>query len=361
MTLVPRPVPAGATKPARVGQRAVAVWLLGCALVVVAVLVVGGITRLEHAGLSIVQWQPLVGIVPPLDADDWNAAFALYRTTPEFQLVNSDMTLDGFKRIFWWEYGHRVLGRTAGIAFALPLLWFVAHRQLARTLTLRLGAIFALGALQGALGWYMVASGLVEDPHVSPLRLAAHLGLALLLIAALLWSAWEQWYDPTCRSPLPLPAAFCIGAVFAMALSGGLVAGARAGFVYNSFPLMDGAWVPPGLLRLQPWYDNLRDNLATIQFLHRALALLVVLAVLVCWHRAREGGPGPRRAANRLLLALALQAGLGVATLLSGVALPLAAAHQAGAVLLFACALWTGFALCRMESTGAASPRPRRS
>jgi len=327
-----------------------ALWLLGCALLVLAVLVVGGITRLQHAGLSIVQWQPLAGVLPPLDAQDWSRSFDLYRQSPEFRLLNADLTLPGFQRIFWWEYAHRLLGRLAGVAFFLPLLWFAAQGRLRRAMALRLSLIFALGAAQGALGWYMVASGLIDDPHVSPLRLAAHLGLALLLIGALLWSAADLWFDPPAGARVPAWAAAAVVLVFTMALSGALVAGSRAGLVYNTFPLMDGAWVPPGLLRLQPWYENLRDNLATIQFLHRALALTVVLGLLALWHRARrEAGPGTAAAAYRrpaaaaMALALALQVSLGLATLLSGLALPLAALHQAGAVLLYATVLSTAY------------------
>ena len=255
--------------------------------------------------------------------------------------------IDEFRHIFWWEYGHRLLGRVAGLVFLVPLLGFALARRVDARLTLRLALIFLLGGLQGALGWYMVSSGLVDNPQVSPLRLGAHLGLALLLIGALLWNSWALRYRNAARRPVPACARFAVALVFVMALSGGLVAGSRAGLAFNTFPLMNGELVPAGLLRLDPWYDNLRSNLAAIQFLHRALALLVALAVVACWWRTERCAGAPRaarRAARRLLAALGLQLGLGIATLLSAVAIALAALHQAGAVLLFGAALWTAFA-----------------
>ncbi len=329
--------PAGHAAPGR--------WLQACAALVVVVLLVGGITRLTHAGLSIVQWQPVTGVLPPLSAADWARAYAQYQASPEFRLVNPDMDIEGFRTIFWWEYAHRLLARIAGLAFLLPLLWFAARRRLPRGLPLRLAAIFALGALQGALGWYMVASGLASDPRVSPLRLSAHLGMALLLIGLLLWNAWALRAAGTPRRTLPPLAGAAVLVVLAMILSGGLMAGAHAGLAYRTFPLMNGALLPDGLLALSPWYDNLRDNLTAIQFLHRALALVVLLAVAALARQAWRRGARP--AAGMLLLALLVQLALGVATLLSGVALPLAAAHQAGAVLLFTAALWNAFGLTR--------------
>ena len=198
----------------------------------------------------------------------------------------------------------------------------------------------------------MVSSGLVDNPQVSPLRLSAHLGLALLLIGALLWNAWALRYRDAARRPMPASAKLVLALVFVMALSGGLVAGSRAGLAFNTFPLMDGALVPSGLLRLDPWYDNLRYNLAAIQFLHRALALTVALAIVACWWHIEHlagAAPAARRGARLLLATLGLQLALGIATLLSAVAIALAALHQAGAVLLFGTALWTAFA-CRLRA-----------
>ena len=336
-------------------HRGVAIWLFVCAALVYAVLVVGGITRLTHSGLSIVEWQPLIGALPPLSDQAWARLFEQYRATPEFRLVNFDLTLAGFKQIFWWEYAHRLMGRVVGLVFLLPLLWFVRSRAISGGLVWRLTAIFALGALQGALGWYMVASGLVDNPRVSPFRLTAHLGLALLIIGAILWTAWGLWSAPVARRPVPALARLTVAVVFAMALTGGLVAGTRAGFAYNTFPLMGGAIVPPDLMRIGPWYLNFFYNPTTVQFVHRAIAWTLIVLVPALWWWIRRSVPVPRARlqSNLLIAALVLQVTLGVATLLSVVALPLAAAHQAGAVLLYAASLWTAYAL----SVGAEGPQ----
>lgn len=348
-------MPALLTRPrAARSTRAVVIWLLLCAALVYAVLVVGGITRLTHSGLSIVQWQPLIGALPPLSDQAWASLFEQYRATPEFKLVNHDLTLEGFKPIFWWEYAHRLLGRLIGLVFLLPLLWFIRSRIISRALAFRLAGIFALGALQGALGWYMVASGLVDNPRVSPFRLAAHLGLALLIIGAILWTAFDLSSPPAERRRVPVLAAAIAAAIFVMALTGGMVAGTRAGFAYNTFPLMAGAVVPAGLMRISPWYLNFVDNPATVQFVHRAIAwtLIVLVPALWWWIRHTARASTARLQSNLMLAALVLQVTLGVATLLSMVALPLAAAHQAGAVLLYASSLWTAHALGGAAATG---------
>jgi heme a synthase len=328
-------------------RRSVAIWLFICAGLVYAILVVGGITRLTHSGLSIVQWQPLVGALPPLSDEAWTRLFDQYRATPEFRLVNFDLTLEGFKRIFWWEYAHRLMGRLVGLVFLLPLLWFIASRAISRGLAWRLAAIFALGALQGALGWYMVASGLVDNPRVSPFRLTAHLALALLIIGAILWTAWDQQSTPLQRRSVPWRATATVAWVFLMAMTGGLVAGTRAGFAYNTFPLMGGAIVPPDLMRISPWYLNFFYNPSAVQFLHRMIAwtLIAWIPALWWWIRRTVTPLQARRASNWMVAALALQVTLGISTLLSVVALPLAAAHQAGAVLLYVACLWTARAL----------------
>jgi cytochrome c oxidase assembly protein subunit 15 len=269
------------------------------------------------------------------------------------------MSLDAFKSIFWWEYAHRLLGRVVGAVFALPLAWFVVRRKLPRTLAPQLIAIFALGGLQGALGWYMVQSGLIHDPRVSQLRLAAHLGLALLIFAAMFWLALSllrplSEASPAAGAPVPRGAAalrrfalLIVALVFVQALSGSLVAGIRAGFAYNTFPLMNGRLVPPEILSLAPWYRNFADNMATVQFDHRAIAWLLALLIPVFWFLARSQAMAPRvkLAANLLLAALLLQLVLGIATLLLVVPVPLAVAHQAGAVLLFVAALTAAHAL----------------
>ena len=330
-------------------ERAVAFWLLACCALLFAMVVVGGVTRLTHSGLSIVEWQPIVGALPPLDDAGWQETFGKYKQTPEYRLVNRGMSLEGFKSIFWWEYAHRLLGRAIGAAYLLPLLWFALRRRIPRGLTWKLGGIFALGALQGALGWYMVQSGLVDNPRVSQYRLTAHLGIAFLIYAAMLWIAFDLLFSRA--SPISgvlRRFAFTVAAlVFVMVLSGGLVAGIRAGRVYNTFPLMNGRLVPPEIFSLDPWYLNFFSNMATVQFDHRLIAWLLAFLVPWFWLRVRREA-APSRAklgAHLLLAALALQTALGIATLLLAVPVPLAAAHQAGALLVFSAALFAAHSL----------------
>jgi heme a synthase len=310
-------------------RRAVAIWLLACAAVVFAVVVVGGITRLTRSGLSIVEWQPLIGALPPLNEADWQALFAKYRETPEFKQVNFAMTLEGFKTIFWWEYAHRLLGRLAGLVFLFPYLYFLLRKQIDKPLALKLAGIFVLGALQGAMGWYMVKSGLVDDPRVSQFRLTAHLGLALLIFSCQVWLALELISGKASRiSHVPI-------LVFLMALSGGMVAGIRAGSSYNTFPLMNGQLIPPEMFLLDPWWRNFGYNMAAVQFVHRGFFWLMLAVVAIAAFKRKFDLPS-----KLLVLAFVLQASLGITTLLLKVPVVLAAAHQAGAVLLLAVALW---------------------
>jgi len=312
-------------------RRLVAGWLLLCAALVFAIVLVGGITRLTRSGLSIVEWQPLIGALPPLSQADWEALFAAYRQTPEFQRVNFDMTLAGFKTIFWWEYLHRLLARGIGLVFLVPLLFFQLTKRLERRLAFQLWAIFALGALQGAMGWIMVKSGLVDDPKVNPVRLMAHLGLALAIFSAELWLAL-QLLSPR---KIALERLLIPALIFLMALSGGMVAGLRAGYAYNTFPLMNGHVVPPEVLMLEPWWRNFLYNMATVQLVHRAFFWTLALLIPLAWWRARHTAAG-----NALLAAFILQAALGISTLLLGVPIGLGSAHQGGAVLLLGAALW---------------------
>ncbi|HEX7385461.1 MAG TPA: COX15/CtaA family protein, partial [Burkholderiaceae bacterium] len=270
-------------------RRAVAAWLFLCAALTFAIVVVGGITRLTESGLSIAEWQPLVGALPPLSQSDWEALFARYRETPQFHKVFSEIGLEGFKRIFWWEYSHRLLGRTVGLVFLLPFLYFLWKRKVQGALTYKLLGVFILGGLQGALGWYMVKSGLVEDPRVSPFRLTAHLGLAILIFGAMLWVAMSLLFapapsrdDPAARSARRWSAGVA-WLTFAMILTGGFVAGIRAGFAYNTFPLMNGSIVPPEILMLEPWWSNFFWNMATVQFDHRLGAWLLAFTVPAAW------------------------------------------------------------------------------
>jgi len=325
----------------------VARWLLACCALVFVMVVLGGVTRLTHSGLSIVEWQPLVGTLPPLTDSDWNALFEKYRQTPEYQQVNLGMTLDGFKGIFWLEYFHRLLGRLIGIAFFVPFLYFLLRRKIDRALAWKLAGIFLLGALQGALGWYMVKSGLIDHPRVSHFRLTAHLALAFLIYAAMLWTALTllppQRLDPESSqlARVRRMAWVLTGLVSLMVISGGFVAGIRAGLAYNTFPLMNGHIVPPELFAIEPWYRNFFYNMATVQFNHRLIAWMLALFVPWLWIRARAAALPPRLHAicNLLLIAVAVQAGLGIGTLLLAVPVGLGAAHQGGALVVFTLAL----------------------
>jgi len=326
-------------------RRAIAIWLLVvCALIFIMV-VLGGVTRLTHSGLSIVEWKPLVGTIPPLTHADWLELFEKYKLTPEYQHVNVGMGLDGFQNIFWLEYFHRLLGRLIGLAFLLPFMYFLVRKQIGRDLAPRLWLLFALGAAQGLLGWLMVASGLVDIPRVSPYRLTAHLGLAILIYAATLWVALGL-LNPTPQAAESATALrrfgrAVTGLVFFMILTGGFVAGTRAGFAFNDWPFMHGQLVPEGLVALEPWWINLFENLATVQFNHRLVAYLLCLVIPVYWFMARRYNLETRtRSLFHLLLAmLAVQVALGIATLLYVVPVSLAAAHQAGALVLLSLAL----------------------
>lgn len=321
----------------------VAAWLLVCCGLVFLTVVIGGMTRLTHSGLSIVEWKPFVGVIPPLNDAQWEESFARYRETPEFRLRNHDMELPGFKRIFWWEYAHRLMGRLVGLAFLVPFLYFLARKMVSGELARRLASIFILGVLQGGLGWYMVKSGLVDDPRVSSLRLAAHLGLAFLIYGLMLWEALSlrQPLRTMVSDAARLRASFMVGLAFGTVLSGALVAGIRAGFAYNTWPLMNGEWIPGEIMLLQPWWSNLVNNMATVQFVHRVLALVVVVMAVVTWARVKHEPPNDRaRTWSRVLVGAALlQAILGIGTLLLHVPINVAALHQAGAVVLFSCAI----------------------
>ena len=342
----------GKTVPNARSQRAIALWLLLCCAMIFAMVIVGGITRLTHSGLSIVQWDPIIGAIPPLNTAQWNETFHLYQQTPEFRDVNSGMDLSQFKSIFWMEYAHRLLGRSIGLVFLLPFLYFLARGRIEKRLVPKLIAMFVLGGLQGALGWYMVSSGLIHNPHVSQYRLTAHLSLAFLIYAFILWVALDL-LGPT--MPVPAPEftrlrRFSYGVtalVFLMVIAGGFVAGLRAGFIYNTFPMMNGHWLPLGMFALHPLWRNFFANMGTVQFDHRIIAYLLVIVISSFWFMARRAPlpTRPRIAIHLLLLMLAIQISLGIATLLLVVPTPLAATHQAGALTLFTIAVFVSHAM----------------
>ena len=304
--------------------------------------VLGGITRLNHAGLSIVDWRPLVGVLPPFGEEAWQALFADYKRFPEYQELNPGMTLAGFKEIFWLEYAHRLLGRIVGIAFALPFIWFLIRRAFDRPLAVKVLAIGILGGLQGLLGWYMVKSGLVDRPDVSPYRLAAHLGLAVAIYGCLIWVALGLLMGGAVerlREAGRWRGAIwgATGLVFLTILSGSFVAGNDAGLAYNSFPLMADAIVPPDIFLIEPVWKNFFENVPLVQLDHRLLAMLTALVVILIWAAAlRWLGPMPARVAlHAAAAAVLVQFALGIATLLTFVPVPLGAAHQAGAMVVF--------------------------
>jgi heme a synthase len=330
--------------PAR-HRRALRVWLGTVALLIVAMVLVGGATRLTHSGLSITEWKPIVGIVPPLSQSDWQEAFAAYKTIPEYTELNRGMSLDEFKTIFWWEWTHRVLGRLIGVFFFVPFAAFWLAGYIPRTLLPRLIGLFVLGGLQGVLGWYMVKSGLTLRTDVSQYRLAAHFGTALIILGYTLWlcfglgeaqRAHARWRSATNVAGLVL------GLIFLQLLAGALVAGLDAGLGYNTWPLINGAFVPSGLDAASPWYLNLFENPLTVQFDHRMLGYTVVVATVAqfAWLASRGATPPLLGSALTLALLAGLQATLGVWTLLLAVPIPLGLAHQAGAIAVFTAALY---------------------
>ena len=336
-------------------DRALAGWLLACCALVFAMVILGGVTRLTGSGLSIVEWKPVTGLVPPLSQEAWETEFDKYRASPEYRKINVGMDLDGFKSIYWFEYAHRLLGRTIGVAFLVPFLYFLARRRIAPALTPRLVGLFLLGGLQGLMGWYMVASGLVDNPHVSQYRLTAHLLLAFVIYGYMLWLALDLWYPrhphamPPGHARLRTPAlALALWALLTIA-SGGFVAGLKAGFAYNTFPLMDGHWVPQVMWLLEPWWHNLFENIATVQFNHRLLAILTLAGVVALWlwGRRHDLGGRARLALHLVLAAGLLQVSLGISTLLLHVPITLAAAHQGGALLLLSALVFLNHALRR--------------
>jgi len=317
-------------------------WLLACAAVVYLMVVVGGMTRLTQSGLSMVEWDPIMGIIPPLGEAAWQDVFSKYKASPEYIKINSGMSLEAFKGIFYWEYGHRVLGRVIGMIYLLPLLFFLFKGMVPRAWYLRLSALFVLGGLQGLMGWYMVKSGLVDVPHVSQYRLTAHLGLALIIFGFMLWYAMDflrgekRVYH---ASSVYLTATMWVSfIVFVMMLSGGFVAGTKAGFIMNTFPKMAGAWVPDSLLAMTPLWRNAFENPVTIQFIHRCIAVVVFLSVVASFVLAQ--GQRFKTWNVLVLLTMLVQVCLGISALVLVVPLALGLAHQAGAVALFAAALF---------------------
>ena len=338
-------------------------WLALWAAMVLVLVLIGGATRLTESGLSITEWKPVTGVIPPLDRAGWEAEFARYQQIPEYQQLNIGMTLARFQGIYLWEFTHRLWARLVGLALALPLAIFFWRREVRGPLGRRLGAILVLTGLQGAMGWYMVKSGLTVRTDVSQYRLAAHLALALVIYALAVWTAAELLGLSGAASSAELDlglrrgdggsarrlrhrSAWFAGFVFFTIVSGAFVAGLNAGLAWNTFPLMGGHLVPPGYSTLSPWYLNLFENVAAVQFHHRLLGMTVSLLTVLLWRSSRGAElPGAaRKAFSALALLALLQVGLGIATLLLHVPVLLAVLHQFGAVLVLTAAIlaWAG-------------------
>ena len=325
-------------------KRTVATWLLICCALVFAMVVLGGVTRLTGSGLSMVDWRPVTGVLPPLGESEWQQVFEMYQKTPEFQKKNSHMNVNEFKEIFWLEYLHRLLGRIIGIIFLIPFLIFIWKGYIQKREFPKYTLMFVLGGMQGVLGWYMVKSGLVDNPHVSQYRLTAHLIAAFLIYAYMFWVALtllfpsestdnHPWYGKT----LALTTLISITII-----SGGFVAGLKAGKIYNTFPKMGEYWIPPDLLTLEPTWKNFFENMATVQFDHRVLAITTFVLIFTYWVKLRKTTlpTGMHRGVNALFHTAILQVTLGIFTLLLVVPTILAASHQAVAMLLFTVALY---------------------
>ena len=325
-------------------DRQIAIWLFTLAGFVMLMVLVGGLTRLTDSGLSITEWAPIRGALPPLSHADWLAEFDKYKQIPEYQLVNAGMSLAEFKIIYWWEWAHRFLGRIVGLVFFIPFVIFLMQKKISRAALPPIIGLFALGGLQGFMGWYMVASGLTDRVDVSQYRLAMHLGLALIILASSLWLALNYWRGAPINGRFGKQgtvAAVIVGSVLFQSLMGALVAGIDAGKTYTDWPLMDGDFIPDGLFMLQPFWLNFFENHLTVQFDHRMIAY--ALTGLIGWHvyRVLQSGAGGAAAlsAKWLGAALLLQVVLGIVALMLAVPIYLGAAHQLGAVALLAIAV----------------------
>ena len=327
----------------RAQNKRVATWLLICCALVFAMVVLGGVTRLTGSGLSIVDWKPVTGVLPPLSDADWQKTFEMYQQSPEFQKTNSHMDVKAFKGIFWLEFLHRLLGRLIGIVFFVPFVLFAAKGYISKPEWPKYLLMFVLGGMQGVLGWYMVKSGLIDDPHVSQYRLTAHLVAAFLIYAYMLWVALSLLYprkSKTRHSWFGKSVAVTT-LVSVTVISGGFVAGLKAGKIFNTFPMMGDYWIPPGVMALEPAWRNFFDNPATVQLDHRLLAISTFFVVVAFCSGIRTTGLSQRTATalGLLMVALFLQVSLGILTLLMSVPLVLAASHQAVAMLLFTASL----------------------
>ena len=330
-------------------DRRVAIWLLICCALVFAMVVLGGVTRLTGSGLSMVDWKPVTGVLPPLTEAEWLKTFEMYQQSPEFQKVNSHMDVEAFKGIFWLEFLHRLLGRLIGVVFFVPFLVFAAKGYIAKNEWPKYLLMFVLGGMQGLIGWYMVKSGLVNDPHVSQYRLSTHLVAAFLIYAYMFWVALSLLWPRTSSERHPwFGKALAVTSLLSLTIvSGGFVAGLKAGKIFNTFPMMGDYWIPPGVMAMEPAWRNFFDNPATVQLDHRVLAMTTFFVVVTFWARIPKIDLSARAstAVHVLLAALLVQVTLGILTLLYFVPTALASTHQAVAMLLFTAAIYVAHCL----------------
>lgn len=340
----------GETPQERARARIMAYWLFTVAGMVLVMVLLGGLTRLTHSGLSMVEWKLFTGWIPPMNDEDWKTLFAKYQQFPEFHKKNPTMDVEGFKGIFWLEFIHRVWGRLLGFAFFIPFAIFLVRSWVrpSQALFWKLTGLFVLGGMQGVMGWFMVISGMIDQPDVSQYRLTAHFSLALVIIAALLWVGMgllqKAPFDRAHQDSGGLVTAskWVFALIFITAVSGGFVAGTDAGFAYNTFPLMAGELIPSDLFVYDPWYLAPFEDIVTVQFDHRLLAESTFVVVLFFWFKARGRHLHPRTqtALNALALMVLVQVALGISTLVLGVPVALGSLHQMGAVVLMSIALW---------------------
>ncbi len=347
-------------------NRAIAIWLIIVAMLIYIMVILGGVTRLTGSGLSMVEWDPIMGVIPPLTEQEWQDTFDKYKQFPEYQKINQHMTLSDFKGIFYFEYSHRMLGRFIGLAFLIPFLIFYFKNYIRREMIPRLIVMFILGGLQGVLGWFMVKSGLVDNPNVSQYRLAAHFLAAILIYSYILWFAWSLLYPNPQNgwapgiSRLRRYSLWLLVLIVIMIVSGAFVAGTHAGALHKTFPDMSGHLIPPGLFDMTPLLLNFMENPSTIQFSHRLLAYIIIGFVTFVWWTSRNYTltASTRRAVHLTFAMMIIQVTLGISTLLSvpseplrgGVAVPLAASHQGGALLLLTAVLFLNHALRRAKA-----------
>ena len=333
-------------------DRSVAIWLLVCCGLVFCMVVLGGVTRLTGSGLSMTDWRPLMGWLPPFTNAEWQRVFDLYQQSPEFLKINYHMDVSAFKGIFWLEYLHRLLGRIIGIAFLVPFLFFSIKGYIKTYELPKYLLMFILGGLQGVLGWYMVKSGLIDNPYVSQYRLSAHLSAAFIIYAYMFWVAMSLLFPAkgTQRHPWYAKSLFVTALTSITIVSGGFVAGLKAGKIYNTFPLMGDSFIPPGTMALKPYWRNFFENMTTVQFDHRILAIFTFIVIVGFWIKSRKADLPARSkpAINALLHTAILQVALGISTLLMAVPIFLGSSHQAVAMILFTISLYILHSLRRV-------------